>query len=259
MSHHLVDLRNVSHVYPDGSVALREVSIRMTHGECVAIIGANGAGKSTLLLHLNGCLTATAGEVRVGDFPLTRNTLSQIRRTVGMVFQNPDDQLFMPSVFDDVAFGPLNQGLPQAEAEQRSRAALERVGAWLLRDKPPYLLSGGEKKRVAMATVLAMAPDILVMDEPTSGLDPVSRRQVMALVKEFQHTRIVASHDMDLVLDLCQRTIVLHEGRVSADGPTREIFHDDALLARCRLEKPLSMQGCPLCGVVRLAPESGTA
>lgn len=256
MSHHLVELRNVGHVYPDGSVALHEVSIRITHGECVAIIGANGAGKSTLLLHLNGCLTATSGEVRVGDFPLTRNTLPQIRRTVGMIFQNPDDQLFMPTVFDDVVFGPLNLGLPQADAEQRSRAALERVGAWPLRDKPPYLLSGGEKKRVAIATVLAMAPDILVMDEPTSGLDPLSRRQLMALMKEFQHTRIVASHDMDMVLDLCGRTIVLHEGRVAADGPTRTIFRDDALLVRCRLEKPFAMQGCPLCGSVRLMPRS---
>lgn len=259
MSHHLVELRSVSHVYPDGSVALRDVSIRVTHGECVAIIGANGAGKSTLLLHLNGCLAASSGEVRVGDFPLTRKTLTQVRRTVGMVFQNPDDQLFMPTVLDDVAFGPLNLGLPQADAEQRSRAALERVGAWHLRDKPPYLLSGGEKKRVAIATVLSMAPDILVMDEPTSGLDPVARRQLMALVSEFQHTRILASHDLDMVLALCERTVVLHEGRVAADGASRDIFRDDALLARCRLEKPLAMQGCPVCGVVRRLPRSGAA
>lgn len=251
MSHHLVELKRLSHVYPDGTAALSEVSLRITHGECVAVIGANGAGKSTLLLHLNGCLVASSGEVRVGDFPLTKATLPQIRRTVGMVFQDPDDQLFMPTVLDDVAFGALNLGLPPAEAEERSRNALVLVGAWHLRSKPPYLLSGGEKKRVAIATVLAMSPDILVLDEPTSGLDPFARRQLMALVKGFRHTRIIASHDLDLVIDLCERTVVLHEGRVAADGETRELFRDDALLARCRLEKPFSMQRCPVCGVVR--------
>ncbi len=251
MSHHLVELKSLGHVYPDRTVALSDVSLRITHGECVAIIGANGAGKSTLLLHLNGCLVAGSCEVRIGDFPLTKATLPQIRRTVGMVFQDPDDQLFMPTVIDDVAFGPLNLGLPLAEAEQRSRDALVRVGAWHLRDKPPYLLSGGEKKRVAIATVLAMSPDILVMDEPTSGLDPFARRQLMTLVKAFDHTRIIASHDLDLVMALCERTIVLHEGRVAADGATHDIFRDDLLLAQCRLEKPFSMQGCPVCGVVR--------
>ena len=251
MSHHLIELKRLGHVYPDGTAALSEVSLRITHGECVGVIGANGAGKSTLLLHLNGCLVSSSGEVRVGEFPLVKATLPQIRRTVGMVFQDPDDQLFMPTVLDDVAFGPLNLGLPPAEAEERSRDALVLVGAWHLRDKPPYLLSGGEKKRVAIATVLAMSPDILVLDEPTSGLDPFARRQLMALVKDFRHTRIIASHDLDLVMDLCERTVVLHEGRIAADGETRELFRDDVLLAQCRLEKPFSMQGCPVCGVVR--------
>lgn len=251
MSHHLIELKRLGHVYPDGTAALTDVSLRITHGECVGVIGANGAGKSTLLLHLNGCLVSSSGEVRVGEFPLAKATLPQIRRTVGMVFQDPDDQLFMPTVLDDVAFGPLNLGLPPAEAEERSRDALVLVGAWHLRDKPPYLLSGGEKKRVAIATVLAMSPDILVLDEPTSGLDPFARRQLMALVKDFRHTRIIASHDLDLVMDLCERTVVLHEGRIAADGETRELFRDDVLLAQCRLEKPFSMQGCPVCGVVR--------
>jgi cobalt/nickel transport system ATP-binding protein len=248
MSHHLVQVKELRHVYPDGTVALRGVSLRITHGESVAIIGANGAGKSTLLLHLNGYLTATAGEIRIGDFPLTRNTLPEIRRSVGMVFQDPDDQLFMPTVYDDVAFGPLNLGLTGADVEQRVQDALDRVGAGHLRDKPPYHLSGGEKKRVAIATVLSMSPDILVMDEPTSGLDPFARRQLMALLRDFHHTRIFTSHDLDMVLDLCERTIILHDGEVKADGPTRDIFRDDALLAACRLEKPLSMQGCPVCG-----------
>jgi cobalt/nickel transport system ATP-binding protein len=248
MSHHIVEVKQLRHIYSDGTVALRDVSFRIHHGESVAIIGANGAGKSTLLMHLNGYLSATAGEIRIGDFPLTRTTLPEIRRTVGMVFQDPDDQLFMPTVHDDVAFGPLNLGFPPAEVEQRVRDALERVGAGHLQNKAPYHLSGGEKKRVAIATVLSMAPDILVLDEPTSGLDPCARRQLMGLLAAFQHTRIITSHDLDMVLELCERTIVLHEGEVRADGPTREIFRDDALLAACRLEKPLAMQGCPVCG-----------
>lgn len=248
MSHHIVEVKNLQHVYPDGTVALNGVSFRITHGESVALIGANGAGKSTLLLHLNGYLVPTSGEVRIGELPLNKSTLPDIRRTVGMVFQEPDDQLFMPTVFDDVAFGPLNLGLPACEVEQRVMDALERVDAAHLQNKPPYRLSAGEKKRVAIATVLSMSPDILVMDEPTNGLDPHARRQLLALLGEFRHTKIFTSHDLDMVLELCPRTIVLHNGRVEADGPTLEIFRDDALLSRCRLERPLSMQGCPVCG-----------
>lgn len=247
MSHHIVDIVDLCHTYSDRTEALRGVSLRITHGESVAIIGANGAGKSTLLLHLNGYLTATSGTIRIGDFPLTKGTLPEIRRTVGMVFQDPDDQLFMPTVYDDVAFGPLNLGLMGVDVDQRVGDALERVGAAHLRTKPPYRLSGGEKKRVAIATVLAMSPDILVMDEPTSGLDPYGRRQLMQLLKEFHHTKIFTSHDLDMVLELCPRTIILHRGIVAADGPTEEIFLNTALLEQCHLEQPLSMQGCPLC------------
>jgi len=248
MSHHLVAVKNLRHVYPDGTVALRDVSFRITHGESVAIIGANGAGKSTLLLHLNGYLSPSSGEIRIGDFPLDKRTLPQIRRTVGMVFQDPDDQLFMPTVYDDVAFGPLNLGLNGTDLESRVADALERVGAGQLAGKAPYHLSAGEKKRVAIATVLSMSPDILVMDEPTNGLDPYARRQLIGLLQEFSHTRIFTSHDLDMVLELCERTIILKDGEVRADGPTREIFQDETLLAECRLEKPLSMQGCPVCG-----------
>ncbi len=256
MSHHIVEVKDLRHVYPDGTEALRGVSFRITHGESVAIIGANGAGKSTLLLHLNGYLATSQGSIRIGDFPLTPATLPEIRRTVGMVFQDPDDQLFMPTVFDDVAFGPLNLGLTGDEVEERVQEALARVGAGHLRDKPPYRLSGGEKKRVAIATVLAMSPDILVMDEPTSGLDPFARRQLMGLLKNFHHTRIFTSHDLDMVLELCERTIVLHEGEVRADGPTLDIFRDEALLGACRLEKPFAMQGCPVCGGKSFPPDS---
>jgi cobalt/nickel transport system ATP-binding protein len=251
MSHHLVEAENLRHVYPDGTVALRDVSFRITHGESVAIIGANGAGKSTLLLHLNGYLAPTSGVARIGDLSLTKKTLPEIRRRVGMVFQDPDDQLFMPTVYEDVAFGPVNLGLSASEVEARVQEALKQVGAEHLRERPPYRLSGGEKKRVAIATVLSMAPDILVMDEPTSGLDPFARRRLMELLKDFRHTKIFTSHDLDMVLELCERTIVLHDGEVRADGPTREIFRDDGLLAACRLEKPLSMQGCPVCGIPR--------
>jgi len=224
------------------------------HGESVGVIGANGAGKSTLLLHLNGYLSATSGEIIIGDDRLSKETLATIRRTVGMVFENPDDQLFMPTVYEDVAFGPINLGLSRETIEARVDQALSRVDAVELRDKPPYRLSCGEKKRVAIATVLAMLPEILVLDEPTSGLDPYARRLLIDLLKGFHHTRIVASHDLDMILEICGRTIVLHEGKVMADGPTMEIFQDDELLATCRLEKPFAMQNCPVCSPDRNPP-----
>lgn len=248
MSHHIVELKELRHTYPDGTTALDGVSFTITHGESVAIIGANGAGKSTLLLHLNGTLTPTAGTIEIGHTPITRATLPDIRRTVGMVFQDPDDQLFMPTVFDDVAFGPFNLGLSPTAVEERVTAALAKVDASHLRLKAPYHLSGGEKKRVAIASVLSMEPSILVMDEPTAGLDSFARRQLMGLMKEFHHTRIFTSHDLDMVMELCDRVIVLGRGQVRADGTPQEIFTNQQLLSECRLEKPLSMQGCPVCG-----------
>ncbi len=243
MSHHIVEIEDLQFAYPDGTSALDGVSFRITHGESVAIVGANGAGKSTLLLHLNGYLTPTRGSIRIGDFPLTKSTLRDVRRTVGMVFQDPDDQLFMPTVYDDVAFGPLNFGLSPEAVEDRVVQALETVGALHLKDRPPYKLSGGEKRSVSIATVLSMAPDILVMDEPTSNLDPKARRHLIELLQTFQHTKIIATHDLDMVLDLCERTIVMRDGRISADGPTSELFENQALLERSHLEKPLRMQG----------------
>jgi cobalt/nickel transport system ATP-binding protein len=248
MSHHIVEVEGLRYSYPDGHPAVRGISFRIQHGESVAIVGANGAGKSTLLLHLNGCLTPTEGRVRIGDYFLTRETLADVRRTVGMVFQDPDDQLFMPTVFDDVAFGPLNLGLPAAEVAARVDAALARVEALHLKERPPYKLSGGEKRAVAIASVLSMRPDILIMDEPTTGLDPRTRRRLIELLASFHHTKIVATHDLDLVLDLCARTIVIHQGEVMADGPTLEIFNNADLMAASHLEKPLRLQGCPVCG-----------
>ncbi|HAA02305.1 MAG TPA: cobalt ABC transporter ATP-binding protein [Syntrophobacteraceae bacterium] len=247
MSHHIVEVRDLQYTYPDGNPALRGLSFRITHGEKVAIVGGNGAGKSTLLLHLNGCLIPETGVVRVGDFPLTKKTLQYVRRTVGMVFQDPDDQLFMPTVYDDIAFGPLNLGLTSEDVDERVMNALSIVGAAHLKNRPPYRLSGGEKRSVAIASVLSMSPSILVMDEPTSNLDPKARRQLVDLLKTFEHTIIVATHDLDMVLDLCSRTIILKEGRVVADGPTRNILEDEELLGNSRLEKPPRLQDCPVC------------
>ena len=242
MSHHLVEVQDLHFAYPDGTDALKGVSFRITHGESVALIGANGAGKSTLLLHLNGYLKPTRGEVRIGDVPLTRRTLAAARRAVGMVFQDPDDQLFMPTVFEDVAFGPLNAGLPPDEIEQRVVAALERVGMAHLRDRPPYRLSAGEKRAVAIATVLAMSPDVLVMDEPSSHLDPRGRRRLIELLKSFKHTKIIATHDLELVVELCSRVIVLDGGKVVAEGPTVELLNDEDLMLAHGLERPHSLR-----------------
>ena len=247
MSHHIIEIDHLRHVYPDGTEALRDVSIRVTHGESVAIIGANGAGKSTLLSHLNGYLLPSSGLIRIGHLPVGKGTLAEVRRTVGMVFNDPDDQLFMPTVYEDVAFGPANLGISGDELDRCVTEALRRVDAAHLAGKAPYHLSAGEKRRVAIASVLSMSPDILVMDEPTNGLDPYARRQLIGLLKAFHHSKIVTSHDLDMVLEVCERTVVLSGGEVRADGPTREIFLDEALLKECRLEKPLSMQGCPVC------------
>ena len=247
MSHHIVEVRRLAFTYPDSTPAIHDISFQITHGESVAVVGANGAGKSTLLLHMNGYLTPTEGQVRIGDYPLTRDTLQDVRRTVGMVFQDPDDQLFLSTVYDDVAFGPLNLGVPIEDVDERVQSALETVGMAHLKQRPSHRLSSGQKRRVAIATVLSMAPDILVMDEPSAGLDPKARRQLINLLQTFKHSKIIATHDLDLVMDLCQRTIILHEGTVKADGPTGEIFQNEKLLNECHLEKPFRLQGCPVC------------
>ncbi len=242
MSHHVIEAREVCFAYPGGAAALQGLSFRITHGEAVAIIGCNGAGKSTLLLHLNGFLTPTRGEVRIGDVPLTAPTLAAARRAVGLVFQDPDDQLFMPTVFEDVAFGPLNLGLPAAEVESCVSAALERVGMAHLRERPPHKLSAGEKRAVAIATVLAMSPEVLVMDEPTSNLDPRARRRLIQLLQGFAHTRIIATHDLEMVVELCPRVLVLDGGRIVADGPTLTLLNDEALMLAHGLERPHSLR-----------------
>ncbi len=218
--------------YPDGHEALHDVSFELKHGEKAAVVGANGAGKSTLLLHTDGLLLPTSGRVVVGGVPVTRRTLPTIRRTVGYLFQQPDDQLFMPTVGEDIAFGPANMALDDAEIERRVVNALEAVGALELRDHSPAHLSGGQKKRVAIATILAMEPSILVMDEPTAALDPQARRQLIELIRIFDHTTLIATHDLELVHELCPRTLLLHDGRLVADCPTSDVIATP--LYRCR-------------------------
>ena len=243
MSHHFLEVKDLYYSYPDGTEALKRVSFRLEHGEAVGLVGANGAGKSTLLLAVAGLVFPGSGTVNIGGTILSKKTVGEIRRRLGFIFQDPEDQLFMPTVLDDVAFGPLNQGLSADEVSFRVEEALRSVGAEHLADRTAYRLSGGEKRAVSIAAVLSMLPDILVMDEPSSGLDPRSRRLLIGLLGDFTHSRLIATHDLDLVLDVCPRTIVLYQGEVAADGPTREIFSDTALLERCNLESPLCMQG----------------
>jgi len=223
--------------YHDGLAALRGVSFDMCEGEKIALVGPNGAGKSTLMLHLNGILNGQ-GDVTVGGNRLTRDNLPAIRAMVGLVFQNPDDQLFSPTVFEDVAFGPLHMGLPRDEVESRVESALEAVRMSTFRDRLSHHLSMGEKKRIAIATVLSMQPHILVLDEPSSGLDPRARRTLINLLRELPITMLVSTHDMRLVQELFPRTIVMDEGQVVADGKTKDILEDEELLTAHGLEKP---------------------
>jgi cobalt/nickel transport system ATP-binding protein len=223
--------------YHDGHSALRGVTFQMCEGDKVALVGPNGAGKSTLMLHLNGILNGH-GEVSVGGKQLTRSNLPAIRATVGLVFQNPDDQLFSPTVFEDVAFGPLHMGLPMPEVEARVSSALEAVRMSGFRDRLSHHLSVGEKKRIAIATVLSMDPQILVLDEPSAGLDPRARRTLINLLRELPITMLVSTHDMRLVQELFPRTIVMDEGQIVADGKTRDILENEELLTAHGLEKP---------------------
>lgn len=238
MSGPALDVRDLSFAYPDGTEALRGVSFQIGHGEAVALIGGNGAGKSTLLRHLTGCHPTRRGDVLIGGELLTRDSAARARRMIGMVFQDPDDQLFMPTVAEDVAFGPLNAGLPPDQVEQRVASALAGVGMSHVRDRPPYRLSAGEKRAVALATALAMSPDILLLDEPSSNLDPRGRRRLIELLRSFGHTRVLATHDLELVVEVCTRVIVLGGGRVVADGPTREVLNNEELMLAHALERP---------------------
>ena len=233
-----LDVRNLVFTYPDGTPALRGLSFRIESGETVGLIGGNGAGKSTLLLHLNGTLFPTRGEVLIGDTAVSPETAVWARRMVGLVLQDPDDQLFMPTVEEDIAFGPLNAGFPSDEVDRRVSAALECVNMTPVRKRPPYRLSAGEKRAVAIATVLAMEPEILVLDEPSSHLDPRARRRLIEWLKSYDSTCLIATHDLELVVEICSRVLVLDGGRLVAQGPTVNLLNDESLMQSHGLERP---------------------
>jgi cobalt transport protein ATP-binding subunit len=224
-----VRIQSLSYVYPDGTHALNGVSLDIAVGERVGLIGANGAGKSTLLLHLNG-IHQGEGQVAIMTLPIEKRNLSTVRQKVGMVFQNPDDQLFCPTVYDDVAFGPRNLGLSEGDVAARVAKSLAGVGMTGFENKPAFHLSLGQKKRVALATVLSMEAELLVLDEPTSNLDPKGRNEIIHLLQTLIDTQIIATHDLDLVAKLCTRVILLSKGRCVADGPPSEIVENRKLL-----------------------------
>ncbi|MFM7447213.1 MAG: energy-coupling factor ABC transporter ATP-binding protein [Leptolyngbyaceae cyanobacterium] len=242
MHHNPITIQDLSYVYPDGTQALNRVRLSIEATERVALVGANGSGKSTLLLHFNGLLTPQVGEMRVGQLTIEPQNLKAIRNYVGIVFQNPDDQLFMPTVWEDVTFGPRNQGLKGEVLTHRAVTAMHAVGLDPCDYGPRNAnnLSGGEKKRVAIAGVLAMHPQVLVLDEPSAQLDPRSRRQLIHLLQTLPLTQLVATHDLDLALELCDRTVVLSQGEVVGDAPTEEVLGDPDFLQAHALEPPLS-------------------
>jgi cobalt/nickel transport system ATP-binding protein len=234
--HHTIEVEKLSYSYPDGHVALRDASLTIAPGEKVALVGPNGAGKSTLMLHLNGILQGQ-GKVHVCGLDVIKANLGKVRAAVGLVFQNPDDQLFSPTVFDDVAFGPIYQGLKKAEVEARVDRALEAVHMRDYASRVSHHLSVGEKKRIAIATVMSMEPEILVLDEPSAGLDPRARRSLINLLRELPQTMLVSTHDLRLVHELFPRTIIMDDGRIVADGATEQLLNDEVLLNAHGLEK----------------------
>ena len=233
-----VEAHGLTFRYPDGRLALDAVDLRVGHGERVAVLGPNGAGKTTLMLHLNGLLRGE-GALQVAGLEVGQRTLRDVRARVGLVFQDPDDQLFMPTVAEDVAFGPLKLGLDAEGAQRRVDAALRAVGMVAAADRAPHTLSLGQRRRVAIATVLAMEPELLVLDEPSANLDPRARRELVAVVGGLPGTLLLVTHDLPLAAQLCDRAVILDAGRVVADGPCDEVLADDDLLAAHGLELPV--------------------
>ncbi|MDJ0394705.1 ABC transporter ATP-binding protein [Rhodococcus sp. G-MC3] len=233
-----IEVCGLTFVYPDGRVAIDGIDLHIAVGERIAILGPNGAGKTTLMLQLNGVLTATSGRVRISGIELKRATVQDIRRRVGIVFQDPDDQLFMPTVAQDVAFGPANFGVTGEALTQRVKAALESVGMLDEADRSAAHLSGGQRRRVALATVLACEPDVLVLDEPSANLDPVARRELAETLLTLDTTMLLVTHDIPYAAQLCDRVVVLDEGKIVADGSVHDVLADRDLLGRHRLELP---------------------
>jgi len=234
----VLETKGLCFAYPDGHQALFGCDLRIERGERVALLGPNGAGKTTLILHLNGVLTPGAGSVSVDGLEVRKEHLKQIRSHVGIVFQDPDDQLFMPSVYADVAFGPRNLGMTPADTDARVKAALSAVGMEEFAERPPHHLSFGQRRRVAVATVLAMGPRILILDEPTSNLDPAGRRELAEILRGLDVTMLIVTHDLPYALELCPRSVLMNGGVMVADGPTSEILSDRELMAANRLELP---------------------
>ena len=237
-----LELERLVYSYPDGTRALDGIDLAIAPGERVALLGPNGAGKSTLILHVNGVLLPQDGVVSVSGTRLDEATLRDVRARVGLVFQDPDDQLFMTTVYDDVAFGPLNMGLPRVDVNTRVHEALHAVGLADVASKPGAHLSFGQRKRIALATVLSMRPDLLVLDEPTSNLDPRAKRHMLEVLDSLDATLIVATHDMDLAWRLCTRAVILDFGRIVADGPTEDLLADETLMLEHGLETPAAVR-----------------
>jgi cobalt/nickel transport system ATP-binding protein len=234
-----LELHDLRFAYPDGTEVLRGIDLEIDAGERVAVLGPNGAGKTTLLLHLIGILRASSGTVTVGGAVLSDDTLMEVRRRVGLVFQDPDDQLFMPTVREDVAFGPANYGLSGDTLDERVAWALEQVGMTAAAGRAPHHLSGGERRRAALATVLSMEPDVLVLDEPSSNLDPAGRRELAEVLRTLPITLLLVTHDLPYALELCPRTVIVDGGSIVADGPTAEVLANAELLKAHRLELPM--------------------
>lgn len=242
MHHNAIEIQTLDHRYSDGTVALQQITLSIHANERVALIGTNGSGKSTLLQHLNGVILPQTGQITVGHYPMRSKYLEEIRNFVGLVFQNPDDQIFMPTVWEDLSFGPLNQGLDDRTIHKLCQEAMNAVGLNLqdYGHRNPGKLSGGEKKRIAIAGVLAMQPEVLALDEPTAQLDPRSRRQLIQVLAKLPITQLIATHDLDLALELCRRTIVLSQGKLVYDGPTEKVLYHREFLEQHGLEIPLS-------------------
>lgn len=238
----VIDIQGLGYRYPDGTVALDDVDLHIHEGERVALLGPNGAGKTTLILHMNGILLPQTGSVAVSGYPVADANLMDIRRRVGIVFQDPDDQLFMPTVREDVGFGPANLGLDGADLKERIDQALTAVDVGDLADRPPNHLSFGQKRRVAIAGVMAMQPEIIVLDEPTSNLDPASRGDLTETLDGLDVTQLIVTHDLLYALEVCNRSVIMDAGRIVADGPTREVLGDHAMLARHRLGFPAGIR-----------------
>lgn len=235
-------IENLCFIYPDKFQALNNINIRLDKGDSLGIVGSNGAGKSTLLLQLCGILMPSQGSISIEGMSMTKENLGKIRRLLGFVFQNPENQLFTTSIYEDVAFGPKNYGLNKEEVENKTISALKKVGIEHLKNRPPYRLSGGQQNLAAIATAIAMEPSILIMDEPTAALDPKARRRLINILNNFEYTKIIASHDLDMILDTCNKTIVLKEGTIVESGYTKDILLNKELMEKSNLELPLSVQ-----------------